>query len=140
MKPLMRLFVDTSAWFALIDKSDQNHRRARDFVHQLRETPILFYLTDYIVDETTTLVRLRISHRRALAFLDYLNTGRQMVRTHVTPELLAEAEDLFRRYRDKHWSYTDCVSFAFMDEQDLHDAFSFDANFAEYGKQIHPAP
>ncbi len=135
----MRLFVDTSAWFALIDKSDQNHRRARQFLNQLRQTPVLFYLTDYIVDETTTLLRVRVSHRRALAFLDYVKTSRQIIRTHVTPDLLAEAEVLFRRYQDKKWSYTDCVSFAFMDQGELQDAFSFDANFAEYGKQIHPA-
>jgi predicted nucleic acid-binding protein len=139
MKPLMKLFVDTTAWFALIDEGDQNHRRAREFFNQFRETPVLLYLTDYIVDETVTLLRVRVSHRHALAFLDSLKTSRQIIRAHVSPDLLAEAEVLFRRYRDKRWSFTDCVSFAFMDQRDLHDAFSFDANFAEYGKQIHPA-
>ncbi|RPJ49623.1 MAG: PIN domain-containing protein [Acidobacteria bacterium] len=138
MKPAMDLFVDTSAWFALIDKNDQNHRRAAEFLHQLSETPILFHLTDYIVDETTTLLRIKVSHRRAVAFLDYLKTGANIVRSHVSPDLLVEAENLFRRYKDKKWSLTDCVSFAYMDQEGLQDVFSFDANFREYGKQIHP--
>ncbi len=138
MTSQMNLFVDTSAWFALIDKSDQNHKRARNFLNQLREVPVLFHLTDYIVDETTTLLRVKISHRQAVAFLDYLNASPHVIRTHVSPDMLAAAEDLFRRYQDKQWSYTDCVSFAYMDNEGVQEAFSFDGNFREYGKQVHP--
>jgi len=138
MKPPMKLFVDTSAWFALIDKNDQNHKPARDFLDQLDKAPVLFHVTDYIVDETATLLRLKVSHRQAVAFLDYLANSPHVVRAYATPDLLAQAEDLFRRYKDKRWSYTDCVSFVFMDGEGLNDAFSFDANFREYGKQVHP--
>jgi len=45
----------------------------------------------------------------------------------------------FRKYSEKRWSYTDCVSFAYMDEIGLEDAFTFDRNFAQYGKRVHPA-
>jgi len=138
MKPPMKLFVDTSAWFALIDKNDQNHKPARDFLDQLDKAPVLFHVTDYIVDETATLLRLKVSHRQAVAFLDYLANSPHVVRAYATPDLLAQAEDLFRRNKDKRWSYTDCVSFVFMDGEGLNDAFSFDASFREYGKQVHP--
>lgn len=135
----MRLFVDTSAWFALVDRSDQNHRAAAGFVKQFRVEPVIWHLTDYIVDETATLLRLKLSHCEAVAFLDFLDRSRQVVRSQVTPDLLREAEAIFRRYSDKKWSFTDCVSFAYMDAQGLADVFAFDRNFTEYGKQPHPS-
>jgi len=134
----MRLFVDTSAWFALIDRSDQNHGAAAGFLKQFQTSPVIWHLTDYVVDETLTLLRLKVSHQQAVAFLDFLDGSRQVVRSHVTPDLLRQAEDIFRRYRDKKWSFTDCVSFAYMDSEGLADAFAFDRNFSEYGKQLYP--
>jgi len=134
----MKLFVDTSAWFALIDRSDQNHEAAAGFVRQFQVEPVTWHLTDYIVDETATLLSLKVSHQQAVAFLDFLDRSRQVMRSHVTPDLLGKAEKIFRRYRDKKWSFTDCVSFAYMDSQGLADVFAFDHNFAEYGKQRYP--
>ena len=134
----MRLFVDTSAWFALNDKSDQNHPAAEDFMGRFRVEPVVLYLTDYIVDETVTLLSLKVSHNQAVAFLDLVAQSQNIVRSHVTPTLLERAEELFRKHQDKNWSYTDCVSFAFMDDLGLEDALTFDTHFSQYGKQMHP--
>jgi len=135
----MRLFVDAGAWFALRCRSDQDHVRAGDFFRGLEAEPFLLYTTDYVVDEAVTLIRERVSHRDAVAFLDMIGRTPQITRRHVEPGLLDKAEAILRRYSDKRWSYTDCVSFAYMDEIGLDDAFTFDRNFAQYGKRVHPA-
>ncbi len=134
----MRLFVDTGAWFALNSRSDENHRTAAAFVGRFKKEPILFYTTDYVVDETVTLLRFKVSHSQALVFLDFLAQSSHVVRVQATGELVGRAEGIFRTDTDKRWSFTDCVSFAFMDELGLEEAFCFDQNFAQYGKILCP--
>ena len=134
----MRLFVDTSAWFALNSRRDQFHRRSLSLARRFRIEPVALYLTDYILDETVTLLRLKVSHSQAVAFLDLVKKSPQVVLGHVSPEMLESAEKLFRRHRDKRWSFTDCVSFVYMDKLGLEEAFSFDDNFQQYGKRMAP--
>ncbi len=134
----MKLFVDTAAWVALNNRADENHRAAVEFISRFKTEPVQFYTTDYIVDETVTLLRFKVSHSQALLFLDFLRTSANVTRMQVTDELIARAERIFRTYKDKHWSFTDCTSFACMDEMELEDAFSFDKHFTQHGKTLHP--
>lgn len=136
----MRVFVDTSAWFALNSRKDQHHKQARDFIASLKHNPVLLLTTDYVVDETLTLLRFKVSHREAAAFLRLFSRSPQVVREQVTSDHIKHAEEIFSRYRDKYWSFTDCVSFAFMEEKGLKDAFAFDENFSQFGMRIHPVP
>ena len=57
------IFVDTSDWLALYDRKDQNHGTVREVAKYLREEKVPFVITDYIFDETVTIVRMRIGHR-----------------------------------------------------------------------------
>jgi uncharacterized protein len=57
------IFVDTGAWFAAIVPTDPNHQRAASFLATNREPLIT---TDYVVDETLTLLRARGERQRAL--------------------------------------------------------------------------
>jgi len=134
----MRIFVDTSAWFALSNRKDQHHKQAREFLASFQSVPVLFLTTDYVVDETLTLLRLKVSHREALAYLRLFSRSPQLSREQVTPDHLKRAEEIFARYDDKSWSFTDCVSFAFMEAKNLQDAFTFDANFGQFGMKVHP--
>jgi predicted nucleic acid-binding protein len=57
------IFVDTSAWYAAIIPSDENHKAVSEWLDENTEPPIT---TDYIVDETLTLLRARGESKRAL--------------------------------------------------------------------------
>ncbi len=46
---------------------------------------------------------------------------------------------LFRKFRDKDFSYTDCTSFAVMERLRLRTAFAFDRRFAAMGYRVEPA-
>jgi predicted nucleic acid-binding protein len=134
----MKLFVDTSAWFALNSSTDQNHAAAIEFIKTFQRHAVILYTTDYIVDETVTLIRVKVSHKQAINFLNSALRSKNVIRSQVSRDLIMRAEQIFRKYSDKLWSYTDCVSFAFMDAQGLSDAFAFDQNFSQYGKSVHP--
>ena len=57
------IFVDTGAWFATVVPTDPNHQRATSFLAANREPLIT---TDYVVDETLTLLRARGEHQRSI--------------------------------------------------------------------------
>jgi predicted nucleic acid-binding protein len=134
----MKLFVDTSAWFALNSSTDRNHSAAIEFIKWFQRHGVILYTTDYIVDETVTLIRVKVSHKQAINFLNSALRSKNVIRSQVSRDLIIRAEEIFRKYSDKLWSYTDCVSFAFMDAHGLSDAFAFDKNFSQYGKSVHP--
>lgn len=56
--------VDTSAWFALFVPIDPDHQRVRD---ALSEAGARLITTDYILDETLTLLRARGQYHRAVS-------------------------------------------------------------------------
>ena len=48
------------------------------------------------------------------------------------------ARDIFFRYRDKSYSFTDCTSFVVMRELKLKDALTTDRHFRQMGFNIVP--
>lgn len=50
----------------------------------------------------------------------------------------AEALELFGRYSDKEWSFTDCVSFTTMRRLNVTKAFTFDKHFRQAGFEMLP--
>lgn len=125
-----KVFVDTSAWFSLLDEDAENHQIA---VEYLNETKTPFITSDYIIDETLTLIRSTISHKTAVGFWDNLNKSRWATIIDISSQDKANAIDIFKKYHDKDFSFTDCTSFALMQRLDIKDAFSFDRHFRQIG-------
>jgi predicted nucleic acid-binding protein len=59
------IFVDTSAWFAVYSLRDVNHPSAARAIRSFKEQLVT---TNFIVDETLTLLRVRGENRRAVSF------------------------------------------------------------------------
>ena len=47
--------------------------------------------------------------------------------------MLKKAFDLYKKYDDKTWSLTDCLSFTIMNENKIKDALTFDKHFQQAG-------
>jgi predicted nucleic acid-binding protein len=120
------IFVDTSAWYALVDSDDADHGKAVAFF-SANTTPLI--TSNAIFSETVTLIRYRVGHDAALSF------GRKLKEsTFVRLVTVAQADeelawDIFSRYRDQAFSYADCTSFAVMQRMKLGTAFTFDRHF-----------
>lgn len=132
MAPSM-LFVDTGAWYALLDRKDRNHDAAARFVQE-SHSPLV--TSTYVLDETVTLVQRHLGHALAIRVGQQLWAEKIARLVHVTPadELLAWS--IFTRYPDKGFSFTDCTSFAMMQRLGLDTAFAFDAHFEQYGQFV----
>jgi predicted nucleic acid-binding protein len=129
----MRLFVDTSAWLALNDKNDQYHDEAVSKITKVRQQKIQLVTSEYVFDESVTIIRYRISHKAAVVFGDALISSNVASIEDITDDERLKAWVLFKKYRDKDLSFTDCTSFALMAKLKLQKAFSFDNHFKQVG-------
>jgi predicted nucleic acid-binding protein len=131
------VFVDSSAFYAGIDHSDARHAPAIQFFHRLARDRFVPYTTNFILAECHALIMSRLGTQAGIEFVDLIEGGAaEMVRVGVEHEERARA--IIRQYRDKTFSYTDATSFAVMETLGLRDAFSFDADFSQYGLRTLP--
>jgi predicted nucleic acid-binding protein len=127
------IFVDTGAWFAAFVPNDADHTAADAWLEANTEWLVT---TDYVIDELLTLMKIRGEFRRALRL------GASLVAEEITqiiwvlPGDIQQAWDIFQRYHDKGWSFTDCVSRVVMERLGIQRAFAFDDHFRQFGTVI----
>lgn len=125
------IFVDTSAWFAIFAPRDPNHAPAAAF---FASKPALQWATsDYVLAETLTLFKLRGESKRIFELGRKFFEGRLCNLLWVEQQDVYKAWTIFDSYRDKGWSFTDCVSRAVMERLEITEAFAFDDHFREFG-------
>ena len=127
------LFVDTGAWFALADKSDQYHNRACSLYPQLLRNYNHLITTNFVIAETYILIRRAIGHEAAITFLENIAASPRVREIYFDSLLEKVAKDILRKYQDQDFSYTDAVSFAVMMKFETKQAFSFDQHFVTAG-------
>ena len=124
------IFVDTGAWYASLVPTDPDHAKAKAWL-SVNRLPLL--TTDYIIDETLTLLRVRGERRRALLFGANLFSGRYAEIHKMTAADIRLAWHTFQRFDDKGWSFTDCTSKIVMQQLNIASAFAFDHHFKQFG-------
>ncbi len=130
------VFVDTSAWKAFYDEQDERHTEARAFMESVvsKKLPVRLLVTsDYVMDETLTLVRFAHSHSKAVELANTILSSRATRLVFVGEELFNETLEMLVERKDKEWSFTDCTSFVLMKHLNLTTAFAFDPHFQQAG-------
>src|SRR5438105_3769202 len=108
---MAQIFVDTSAVYALLDRSDGSHADAKRRLEDVRRRRVEPLLTNFIVAESHALLLCRLG----------ADVARRWVLGNVWPIERVEEEDeararaILARYTDKDFSYTDATSFAVME-------------------------
>jgi len=123
---LTSLFLDTSAFVALVDRKDRNHGAAKQILKTAARRRRPLVTSTYVLDETVTLLRFKLGHDAAVEFGERLTTTTWCRTVEVDPDLRAMAWQIFVQYQDQMFSFTDCTSFALMRAMGLTEAFSFD--------------
>ena len=132
----MTTFVDTSAFFAVLDADDKMHSKARREWERLLETDTVLQTTNYVLVETSALLQSRIGMDGLRGFaadilpvvdIIWVDTGMHLSAQHSL--LVASRRDL---------SLVDCVSFEAMRRLKIDKAFSFDAHFSQQGFEVLP--
>jgi len=138
---MRQIFVDTSAWDAIADAGDPNHEMALLFRDEIAGQCRLV-VTNYVLDELYTLLLMNVGYQRAVDFkrnLDILVGERILKVVWVSEDVASEAWAVFERFNvDKQWSFTDCVSYVVMKQQEINEVFAFDDDFAQMGFVCRP--
>ena len=135
----MRVFGDSSAWLPFFDRRERQHEIVRKAVRLLARQSLTIYVTDYVLDETLTLIMARVGHSTAVTCGEWLLRSPKVKVVRIDAGQWNQAWEIFRRYTDKDFSFTDCTSFVIMHQHKLIDAFSFDHHFEEMWFRMWPA-
>ena len=129
---MARVFVDTGAVFAIIDRDDANHAAARRTLKTFKAQRLEPVLTNFVVAESHALLLARVDAAIARSWL----LGNVWPIERVLEEDEARARAIIARYTDKAFTYVDATSFAVMERLGLKTAFAFDPHFRQYGFQV----
>ena len=125
-----RLLVDTGAWYAYMDQDDQDHAIVASV---LEDNATRLLTTDFVIDETLTLLRYRAGRDATVRFGEMAFSGELCRVEHITKPDQQKAWQLFLKYQDHCFSFTDCTSFILMKRLDIHTAVAIDQDFRGFG-------
>ncbi len=127
------MFVDTSAWYALVNPRATEHAIATRTFRRIAAEQRRLMTTNHVVAECYTLTLRRLGFPMAQALLQRFRTSRSLERIFVESVWEDAAEDLLARFDDQPFSYVDATSFVAMRRLGLRDAFAYDRHFATAG-------
>ena len=132
---MKRNFVDTGAWYALVDGADPDHGRV---VECFREYRGRLVTSNYVFDESVTLARYRLGWEVAHRLGEQLRDRRLTRLERITPADEEAAWSLFLQYTDKSFSFTDCTSFALVRRLEIPLCLAIDGDFRAFGLDCIP--
>ncbi len=127
------IFVDSGGWFASVVTDDDDYTAAKIWLQENKEP---LFTTNYIVDETLTLLRARGENQKALEIGNLFFRGLLADVYHLSPEDILQSWKIFQKFSDKNWSFTDCSCKFICEKFGINKAFSFDKHFRQFGSII----
>jgi predicted nucleic acid-binding protein len=124
---------------ACADGADAAHRSACSARDLALEEGRLLVTSDYVIDETLTLIRMRLGLRAAEAWWEQVEGSSRLRWEWISVSRAEKARRVFFRHRDKDYSFTDCTSLVVMQELKLKQALTTDKHFRQMGFQMVPA-
>ncbi len=132
----MTVFIDTSAFYAVLCSDDPNHKRAKKVWTYLLNQREILVCNNYVLVETFALLQNRLGidvirafEKDAIPWLKVEWINKSHHQDAVTSLLTAGRRNL---------SLVDCACFGTMHRQDIQTAFTFDAHFAEQSFECLP--
>ena len=129
-------FIDARGFYALLVRRDRLHDQAAAFVAQAVHGLDRFVTTDYVLDESATLLRARGYGRLVRPLFGSPSASNAIRVEWTTPERFNQTQDFFLRHSDKAWSFTGCLSFVLMQGDRLQSALTSDKHFEQAGFRV----
>lgn len=127
----MSVYVDTSAFLAVLDADDNNHEAAKKAWVDLVVSRETLVCSGYVLVETYALVQHRLGMDAVRVFHEDIFP---LLRVEWIEETLhQQAANAVLTANRKSLSLVDCASFAVMRRLGLKRAFAFDNHFSEQG-------
>jgi predicted nucleic acid-binding protein len=127
----MAVFIDTSVFVALRNADDEFHVRSKELMRRALKGDFgRIFTSDYVIDEavTTALVRTR-RHDLAVDVGSYILNSPRIFKLWTTRDIFDRAWEKFKTFKDRPMSFSDCVSLAHIEKNDIRQIISFDSGF-----------
>lgn len=132
----MRIFVDTSAFYALLDQDDRFHESAKQVWINELDGEGRFVTHNYILVETHALVQARLGMHAVRTFEDELLAPVDVL--WVDDTLHNQVTEAHLSADERDISLVDRTSFLLMRTRGFETAFCFDEDFEEHGVEVVP--
>lgn len=130
------IYVDTSAFLALVNKSDLDHERAMQTWQRLIEEEQELICNNYVLVESIALIQRRIGieavsilHNNIIPFIEVEWLDEKLHN--------AVVKSVIKTNR-RQGSLVDSASFDTMRRHNVETAFAFDSHFADQGFEVIP--
>ena len=127
----MRVFIDTSAFYALLDRDDANNQKATKVWTNLLGAEHTLVTSNYILVEAFALMQNRLGLAAVRGFqedmLPLINIE------FVSPEMHRSGIAALLSASRRSLSLVDCISFEIMRSSGIKTVFAFDTQFREQG-------
>lgn len=127
----MKVFVDTSAFLALVNADDRNHIHARKIWEKILNEKAEIFVTNYVLIETYAVLQNRAGVEAVRNFERDLSGIMNVL--WVDEEIHREGLMRVISANRKNLSLVDCVSFSAMNRSGIDNVFCFDKHFQEQG-------
>ena len=129
----MKVFIDTWGWISLYNEREKRHEQVKDWYRNFRVQKGVVYTTDYILDETFTLLFRWTPINVAIEAVERINESIRkgyLILERITPDRFEKAKRLRLRYQDKPLiSFTDLTSVVVMSEEEIEAILTEDIDF-----------
>jgi uncharacterized protein len=127
----MRVFIDTSAFFALLDNDDAQHTAAKRVWEELLQEDRTLLTSNYVLVECFALMQNRLGLG---AIRDFQENIMPLIQVeYVDPDMHRAGVSALLAASRRNLSLVDCVSFEVMRTLGIKAVFTFDPHFREQG-------
>lgn len=130
---MKKVFVDTVAWIALLDRDDSLHSETVQIKERLRRENAQLITTDFIFLEVADGFSNRRFRGRVAAYIDGVRRLAAFEVIPVSADLYEEGWRLYTQRPDTNWGLTDCISFVVMKRLSIETVFTSDRHFEQAG-------
>lgn len=128
------IFVDSTAFLSLEDPSERSHAATTRTFREAVSSGAHFVTTNFIFDESYTLIQSRLGRHRAVAWGESARASKLIDLVRIDEDHEQAAWELIMAFDDKDFSYTDATSFAVTRSLGIEEALSLDHHFHQYGR------
>ena len=132
----MRVFADTSALYAVLVRSDEDHARVAEAFPELLQPDVQLVTSSYVRQELVILLQARVGIPSIVAFQHQIEPWLQMI--WIDEVVHARAMSALIASGSRRVSLTDRTSFEVMRSLGIRKAFALDAHFSAEGFDLVP--
>lgn len=132
----MNIFVDTSAFLAILNGNDQYHRPAKQTWTEILSSDSMVFTSNYIMLETTALLQHRFGIEALRLFENNIQPVIELI--WINENVHKIGMGILIAANRRALSLVDCTSFEIMRQAALEQVFTFDPHFSEQGFIVVP--